>query len=49
MLLERQNKPYLNRVIVHLMLTFIAVKPPPSYVAFQEYLMAAAGGSEYFL
>jgi hypothetical protein len=30
------------------MLTFVAAKPPPSNVAFQEYLMAAEGGSEYF-
>jgi len=30
-----------DKIIDHLKLTFVADKPPPSNVAFQEYLMAA--------
>lgn len=37
-----------DRIIDHLKLTFIADKPPPSRIAYQEVLMAAEAGSEYF-
>ena len=36
-----------DRIIDHLKLTFVADKPPPSNVAFQEYLMAAESSAEY--
>jgi hypothetical protein len=36
-----------GRVINNLKLQFIAEKPPPSNVAFREYLMAAEAGGEY--
>ncbi|MDH7512250.1 MAG: hypothetical protein QHH14_04805 [Clostridiales bacterium] len=37
-----------DRIINHLKLTFVAEKPPPPLNAFQEYLMAAEAGGEYF-
>jgi hypothetical protein len=37
-----------DRIINHLKLTFIASKPPPPQVAFQEYLMTAEASTEYF-
>jgi hypothetical protein len=37
-----------DRIIRHLELTFVAEKPPPAQVAYQEVLMAAEAGSEYF-
>jgi hypothetical protein len=37
-----------DRIINHLKLTFVAERPPPPQVAFQEYLMAAEASSEYF-
>ena len=37
-----------DRIIDHLNLTFVADRPPPPQLAFQEYLMAAEAGSEYF-
>ena len=37
-----------DRIIDHLKLTFVAERPPPPQLAFQEYLMAAEAGSEYF-
>jgi len=37
-----------DKIINHLKLTFIASKPPPPQVAFQEYLMAAEASTEYF-
>jgi hypothetical protein len=37
---------FLFRIIDHLKLTFVADKPPPSRVAYQELLMAAAAGGE---
>ena len=37
-----------DRIINHLNLTFIASKPPPPQVAFQEYLLAAETSTEYF-
>jgi len=32
----------------HLKLTFVADKPPPLHIAYQELLMAAEIGAEYF-
>jgi hypothetical protein len=37
-----------DRIINHLKLTFVAERPPPPQVAFQELLMAEEAGSEYF-
>jgi ribosomal protein S27E len=37
-----------DRIIKHLKLTFVADKPPPIRVAFQELLMAAEEQGEYF-
>jgi hypothetical protein len=36
-------------LINHLKLTFVAAKPPPPHIAYQELLMAAETGAEYFL
>ena len=38
-----------DRIINHLKLTFVAAKPPPARVAYQEPLMAAEARAEYFL
>jgi hypothetical protein len=38
-----------DRIINHLKLTFVAAKPPPSHLAYQELLMAAEPSAEYFL
>jgi len=35
-------------IINHLKLTFVADKPPPPHIAYQELLMAAETGAEYF-
>jgi len=37
-----------DRIINHLKLTFIADKPPPPCLAYQEVLMAAETPAEYF-
>jgi hypothetical protein len=37
-----------DRIINHLELSFVADKPPPPLIAFQEVLTAAEAGSEYF-
>jgi hypothetical protein len=37
-----------DRIIDHLKLTFVADKPPPACRAYQEVLMAAETGAEYF-
>ena len=37
-----------DRIINHLKLTFVAAKPPPPHIAYQELLMAAETGAEYF-
>jgi hypothetical protein len=37
-----------DRIIDHLKLTFVADKPPPPRVAYQELLMAAEAPTEYF-
>ncbi len=38
-----------DRIINHLKLTFVASKPPPPRIAYQELLMAAETSAEYFL
>jgi hypothetical protein len=37
-----------GRIIDHLNLTFVAERPPPAHLAYQEVLMAAETGGEYF-
>jgi hypothetical protein len=37
-----------DRIINHLKLTFVAERPPPPYLAYQELLMAAESSTEYF-
>jgi hypothetical protein len=37
-----------DRIINSLKVTFVAAKPPPARIAFQEVLIAAETGSEYF-
>jgi hypothetical protein len=40
--------PVVDRIINHLKLSFVADKPPPPHIAYQELLMAAETGAEYF-
>jgi len=37
-----------DRIIDHLKLTFVAERPPPPHIAYQEVLMAAETAGEYF-
>jgi hypothetical protein len=37
-----------DRIINHLKLIFVADRPPPPYIAYQELLMAAEASAEYF-
>ena len=37
-----------DRIIDHLKLTFVAERPPPAHLAYQEVLMAAESSAEYF-
>jgi len=37
-----------DRIIGHLKLTFVAERPPPPQFAYQEILMDAEVGGEYF-
>jgi hypothetical protein len=37
-----------DKIIDHLKLSFIAERPPPPHIAYQEVLMAAETGAEYF-
>jgi hypothetical protein len=37
-----------DRIIDHLKLTFVAERPPPPQIAYQEVLLAAEAGGEYF-
>jgi hypothetical protein len=37
-----------DRIVDHLKLSFVADKPPPAHLAFQEFLMAAETSAEYF-
>ena len=36
-----------DRIIDHLKLTFVAERPPPPHIVYQEVLMAAEPGAEY--
>ncbi len=36
-----------DRIINHLKLTFVAEKPPPAHIAYQEVLMAAESSAGY--
>jgi len=38
-----------DRIIDHLKLTFVADKPPPAHLAYQEVLIARESSAEYFL
>jgi hypothetical protein len=38
-----------DRIINNLKLTFVTDRPPPSHIAYQEVLVAAETGGEYFL
>jgi len=40
--------PVVDKIINHLRLTFVASKPPPPHIAYQEVLMAAEASAEYF-
>jgi len=37
-----------DRIINHLKLTFVADKPPPPHLLYQELLMDSETGAEYF-
>jgi hypothetical protein len=37
-----------DRIIDHLKLTFVAYRSPPPHLAYQEVLMPAEAGDEYF-
>jgi hypothetical protein len=37
-----------DRIIDHLKLSFVAERPPPPQVIYQEFLMAAETSAEYF-
>jgi len=37
-----------DRIINHLRLTFVAERPPPPHIAYQEHLMAAEAPADYF-
>jgi hypothetical protein len=37
-----------DKIINHLKLTFVADRPPPPHIAYQEVLMAADPSAEYF-
>jgi hypothetical protein len=37
-----------DRIINHLKLSFVAERPPPPHLVYQEFLMAAEAGGEYF-
>jgi len=36
-----------DRIIDHLKLTFVAERPPPTHLAYQEVLMAVEASTEY--
>ncbi len=36
-----------DRIIGHLKLTFVAERPPPPHIAYQDVLMAAETSAEY--
>jgi len=37
-----------DRIIDHLNLTFVAERPPPPHIVYQEFLMAVEPSTEYF-
>ena len=37
-----------DRIIHHLKLTFVAERPPPPHLVYQEFLMDSETGAEYF-
>jgi len=37
-----------DKIINHLKLTFVAERPPPPHIAYQELLLAAETPAEYF-
>jgi hypothetical protein len=39
--------PVVDKIIHHLKLTFVAERPPPPHIAYQEVLMAAEATAEY--
>jgi hypothetical protein len=39
--------PVVDRILNHLKLTFVADKPPPPRIAYQEVLMAVETSAEY--
>jgi len=43
-----EDHKVIDKIIAHLKLTFMAERPPPSQIAFQELLVAAETGAEYF-
>jgi hypothetical protein len=45
---ELISEAVVDRIIHHLKLTFVAERPPPPQIAFQELLMAEEAGGEYF-
>jgi len=42
------NYPVVDRILNHLKLTFVADKPPPPRIAYQEVLMTVETSAEYF-
>jgi hypothetical protein len=46
----RRNSDYgvVDRIIDHLKLGFVAERPPPPHIAYQEVLVAAESSTEYF-
>jgi hypothetical protein len=42
------NYPVVDRIINHLHLTFIAERPPPPPIAYQQVLAATESSAEYF-
>jgi hypothetical protein len=42
------NFSVVDRIIAHLKLTFVAERPPPPHLVYQEVLIAAEAPAEYF-
>jgi hypothetical protein len=42
------DHPVVDKIINHLNLTFVAERPPPPHIVYQEVLMAAETSAEYF-